>query len=289
MKARVIRNETARFENLVAFHLLKACHTWTEFIASLILSLLVFAGCSGPECREVKPVEVVEEELIEKIDDRLDDIDATDEQKKAIFSMVRAFMPEYEANRTKMEPKINAVLRELQKQFPDRETVYYLFMEISSAYGQFSYRFVDIIMKAVPVMSHEQRKELLKEEMEPREPFEGSFMLDRSVDVFLFQIEASREQKQLTIELKDTLIAMSQPLQKELERLRLEMIKELTQENPDREKIVSSLAAYTRAIQKFAPEVISYYLKWHAGLKPSQKDMIHSYIKRFEPCSTQKD
>ncbi len=253
-------------------------------IFGVAIASVVAGGCNQPACREVKPIADVEEELSESIKDRLDDIDATNAQKKAVLAIAHGFMPKYEAMRRDTQPKTIAFMRELQLHQPDAARIKQLFEELSTRFQLFSYDLVDALVETSHVLTPVQRKTLLKSELKPKKPFEGSWLLDRSIDILLWQINATSEQKELTVEFKDELIRRSQPLQKELERLRLKMVVELGQEKPNADALRADANAFGAALQDFVPQALAYYLEWHGKLKPEQAAVISGYLKRFEPC-----
>jgi protein CpxP len=257
--------------------------------AVLTLAMVASSGCNQPECREVPPIAEVEEELAEKIEDKLDDVDATKAQRQAVLKIARGFMPRYEAMRREIQPKTIAFMRELQLNEPSEARVLALFEEMSNYFRGFSYELMDALVAVNRILTPVQRKALLKEETKPKKPFEGSWLVDRSIDILLWQINATSEQKKLTVEFKDELIRRSQPLQKELERLRLKMVLELGRENPGVDALRADLDAFGEALKVFVPQALAYYLAWHAKLKPEQAAVISGYLKRFEPCDVFSD
>jgi hypothetical protein len=250
--------------------------------------LAVFWGCNVPKCLEVKPLEEIERDNIENIDDLLDNVDASDDQRRRIFALVRKLTPRLGTLRKRLDPKTHALLDEFRKPAPSRERILGLVVEVFDVLAAFTHNTIPILFEGHKIFTPEQLAKWIEENLEEKEPFEGSWLLDRCIDIFLIRIHASSAQHNLTIELKDEIIRQNVLLQKELARIRRTNVKEFSKANPNPEVVHASVDRAKENLVSFISNVVDYYLSWNANLEPDQQQVVHKYLRRLEPCEASK-
>ena len=250
----------------------------------LLVGIGVSMGCDPPQCREVTPIEEIEEDWLDKLDDRLDNVDATDTQRQQIIGLAKDLVPRVDALRKTSHPKTIALLGELQKDEPERARLRAMHKDFLKLYLDFSKEFVPIVMKGHPVLTPPQRVKWFEDDVKPAKPFKGSWWVDRGLDLFLLRLKATPAQKELTIQIKDELIRRSLPMQKELWRLRIASIEELKKDNPDSGVLYANVLAMGKTVDVFILEAIDHYLDWRSSLNQEQKAIVDSYIRSFQPC-----
>ena len=257
-------------------------------VASVLFLLLIgiggAMGCDPPQCREVTPIEEVEEEMLDKLDDRLDNVDATDTQRMEIRGLAKDLVPRFGALRKITNPKTIALLSELQKDEPERARLRAMHKDFLKIYMDFSKEFVPIVMEGHPLLTPAQRVKWFEDDRKPAKPFKGSWLLDRGLDLFLLRLKATPAQKELTIQIKDELIRRSLPVQKKLSRLRIETIDELQKDEPESGVLYANVAAMGEILDVFILEAIDHYLDWRSSLDQEQKAIVNSYLRSFKPC-----
>jgi protein CpxP len=256
----------------------------TKIYVFLILGLWGLMGCDPPQCREETPMKEVEDDMLDKLDDKLDDIDATDTQRQQITGMAKELVPRIDALRKKSFPKNVALLSELQKDEPERGRLEAMQKDFLKLYMDFSREFVPMLMEGHQVLTPKQRIAWFENDRKPAKPFKGSWLIDRGLDLFLLRLKATPAQKELTIQIKDELIRRSQPIQKELWRLRVVSIDELQKDDPDPDVIYASVESMGALLDGFLLEAIDHYLDWRSSLNKEQKAIVNSYLKSFQPC-----
>jgi Spy/CpxP family protein refolding chaperone len=250
----------------------------------LLLGLWVLVGCDPPQCREETPMEEVEEDMFDRLDDQLDEVDATDTQRQQITGLAKRLVPQIDALRQKSRPRTVALLSELQKDEPERARLEAMHKDVLKLYMDFSRDFIPVLMEGHRVLTPEQRIAWFKKDRKPAKPFKGSWLIDRGLDLFLLRLKATPAQKELTIQIKDELIRRSQPMQKKLWRLRIASIDELQKDNPDPEVIFASVETMGKILEEFILEAIDHYLDWRSSLDKEQKAIVDSYLRSFKPC-----
>ncbi len=250
----------------------------------VVLGIWGLMGCDPPDCREVTPIDEIEEDMIDKLDDRLDDVDATDAQRQEIVRLAKGLVPKIDALRKQSNPKTIALLNELQKDEPARSRLEAMHKDFLKLYMGFSREFVPVIIEGHPVLTPEQRVKWFEDDMKPSKPFKGSWLVDRGLDLFLLRLKATAAQKELTIQIKDEFIRRSVPVQKEMWRLRLGSISELQKDNPDPNVIYENVEAMGGVMDVFILEAVDHYLDWRSSLDKKQKAIVDSYLRSFKPC-----
>jgi hypothetical protein len=250
----------------------------------LILGIWGLMGCDPPQCREETPMEEIEEDMFDKLDDRLDDINATETQRQQITKLAKRLVPQIDALRKQSSPKTVALLSELQKDGPERGRLEAMHKDFLKLYMDFSREFVPVLMEGHHVLTPEQRVAWFEKERKPAKPFKGSWLIDRGLDLFLLRLKATPAQKELTIQIKEEIIRRSQPVQKEFRRLRIDSIDELQKADPDPAVIYTNVETMGALLDGFLLEAIDHYLDWRSSLDKKQKEIVNSYLRSFKPC-----
>lgn len=255
-----------------------------RIVIFLMLGIWGLMGCDPPNCREVTPIDEIEEDMVDRLDDRLDDVDATKAQRQEIEGLARGLVPKIDALRKKSNPRTIALLHELQKDEPSQSRLEAMHKGFIKLYMDFSKEFVPVIMAGHPVLTPKQRVIWFKDDKKPSKPFKGSWLVDRGLDLFLLRLKATAVQKELTIQIKDELIRRSLPVQKEIWRLRIDSINELQKGDPNPNVIYANVEAMGEVLDGFILEAIDHYLDWRSSLDKEQKAIVNSYLRSFKPC-----
>ena len=64
-------------------------HLYAVLTVAFAMAAALMFGCNRPKCQEVKPIGEIEHDLIHRIDDWLDGIDATKPQRQKLFAAMR--------------------------------------------------------------------------------------------------------------------------------------------------------------------------------------------------------
>lgn len=255
---------------------------------ALLLAAAVAAfSCNAPKCREVKPAATVEKELRDQIEEGLDALDATPEQTRRILALSRRAMPEIVKVRDVLLPQTVALLDELERPAPSRDKLVALYRDVASKIHRTIRELVPTVIEMYEVLDAKQRAELAAKDRKPRKPFQGSWVVDRAIDLFLWQIDATDAQRRATLDLKSQVVRLGRPLQEALERERDVMLRELARDAPDPVVIRGAIDRVQQGLDAFAVKLIDYYVGWRAKLEPKQRAVLDGYLSRFEPCAEQ--
>jgi Spy/CpxP family protein refolding chaperone len=263
--------------------MLRCCNFWIWFlVAAGVLGLM---GCDPPQCREVTPMAEIEQDMLDRLNNKLDEIDATDSQRDQIRGLAKQVVPKMRELREITTPKTIVLLDELQKDEPDRGTLEAMNKDFLTLYMDLTMEFVPLLLEGHKVLTPEQRAKWFEDEKKPSKPFKGSWTVDQALNLFLLRLRATKDQKELTIKIKDELIRSSLPIQMEVARVRGVIVAELQKDNPDVDVIYENAAPMGERIEGFITEVIDLFLEWWSSLNKDQKELVSSYMNSFKPCA----
>ncbi len=254
---------------------------------SLLLTATFAMGCE-PKCREVETLDEIEARTIERIDERLDSVDATDDQRSKIHALIRGTMPSIAQLRKQTLPRQREIMAELKRPQPDRDKLSELIGKNIDAGNAYMHEMIDVMMKGHAVLTREQREQLAREASEPSEQFEGSWLLDRAVDLFLSRIDANPEQRKLVDKMKADLITRGRGLQKKADALRREAAQEFAKDKPDAKQIHATLDRGRDLTRTALYDLAGYYLLLASKLDPRQRQVLNAELVRFEPCPSKR-
>lgn len=258
--------------------MVRAVALWTT-----VLLGLVAAGCE-PRCREIEPMSKVEAQLMERLDERLDDIDASAEQRKRVRELARGTLPEIKALRRTTLPRQREIMAELKQPAPDRKKLTELIDKNVEEGNAYMHRMLDVLLEGHGLLTQKQRDQLADRFAKPSERFEGSFMLDRGVDYFLSRIDADESQRALVERIKVDLIARGGELQQKVDRLRALGARELAKPKPDAKRLHGWLDEGKVLTRQALFDLTGYYLLLASKLDARQRQRLNVELVRIEPC-----
>jgi hypothetical protein len=249
----------------------------------LAVVLFLSVGCT-PKCYEAKPTEKYVEEMFDDLDDRMDEVDATDSQRREILALSRKFVPNMERLGEQATPATQALVDEMKKEYPDRQRLITINSELLDHYMQFYEAMIPMWKQGHGVLTAKQRPTWAEKDKEPKKPFTGSWRLDGALEYFLTKIEATDHQKHVTIKFKNDLIIRSQPMQFNLEQTRIEMVDEMQKDAPDFDNMQKQFDSIRKDIDAFTIYAIDSYIAWKDEFDPGQKESINTFLNSFRPC-----
>lgn len=121
-------------------------------------------GCGRSMHRHGDP-EKIRKYAMWKINDKLDDLDATDYQRKAVVGAAENIMADFMNLKEKGEGKSRKlqIISELERGQPNTAQYHLLIDKKLDGFRDFAHRAMDQAMKAFMTLDEDQRKELLEE------------------------------------------------------------------------------------------------------------------------------
>ena len=254
---------------------------------AVVAVVLGGTGCA-PKCREVEPISKVREQLRERIDDRMDDADASPAQVAKVEAAFEATLPALERFRADTHPREREAMAELRRDQPSRERLGAIIDHNVTAWESYARALADAMLVAHPSFGKEQRKAMADEASKPSDRFEGSFWLNRAVDYLLMRIDANDEQTRLVMRIKGELVARGRKLRQQADMLRAEAFHELAEDKPDRARVYATIGRGGELARALFRDLAGYYLLLSSKLSPRQRVLLEAEMVRFEPCGKTK-
>lgn len=248
-------------------------------------ALLLAVGCE-PKCREVRPADDVQNQFNETIEDRLDEVDASDAQiakTQALFAVQTAAL---ERLRAVAFPLQRQIVVELRKESPDRARLFTLIDQMIDASVVYSNTMIDVMVKAHALLDPEQRKAMAKRYSEPSPPVRSSFWIDRGFDYFLLKISATDSQRQLLERIKAQLLKRARLLTREADGVRYAIVSEFAKDKPDRARIAVAVERGRQLARQVFVELTGYLLLVQSKLDREQRAVLDAQLVRLEPCTS---
>lgn len=206
------------------------------FTAAFAFSVLLL-GCDGKPCQEVPDYQEEDEETREQIDDLLDEADVYDNQKERILALDdeldddrKVFRHKYEVLRTKLIDGLVAME-------PDAKAFHTHIDELHQIFMAYAHEAVQVALKAQRMMTAEQRKAIADEWDDDPEDYDGSWTVNRGIDLALLKINATDAQKKLVWSWRDKMVEATDKLYKDQNALRKKLLVHWRSPKPDRKMI----------------------------------------------------
>ena len=248
---------------------------------------LLALTCSGCEakCREPPPISELHAQVRERVDDLLDEVDATPAQAKTARAAFDATLPALQRYRQETLPRQRLGMAELESDAPDREQLGRLIDESVAAWRIYARAVIDATLASHAAFDAEQRRAMAeKAGAERRDRFEGGFLFDRAFDYLLMRIDGTPEQSKLLMRIKGELSARGKVLNRQSDALRKEAFAELASERPNRARLDATLDLGADLMKKLFRDLAGYYLLFASKLTPRQRVLLKAEMIRFEPC-----
>lgn len=248
-------------------------------------ALLFAVGCE-PKCREVRPAADVQDEFRERIDDQLDEVDASDAQIAKTQALFGAQTPALERLRAEAFPVQRQITAELRKQSPDRARLGALIDQMIASTIVYVNSMLDTMVKAHALLDSKQRQAMAKRYSQPSPPMRSSFWIDRGFDYFMLKISATDSQRQLFERIKAALLKRARLLVREADGVRFAIVAEFAKDHPDRARIDAAVERGRTLAQQMFVELTGYYLLVQSKLDREQRAVLDAQLVRLEPCAT---
>lgn len=142
-----------------------------------VISLLAVFGVSaavvgcGRSIHKNRDPEKIRKYIVWQVNDKLDDLEATESQRKAVVAATEKIFADFMAMKDKQDDKIQKVkiISELERGVPNSEKYHQLLDQRLDSLRDFAHRTLDTALKAFMTLDTEQRKDLMEEVREHME------------------------------------------------------------------------------------------------------------------------
>lgn len=257
------------------------------FLSIALLSALLAGGCTA-KCRELEPESDVRDSLRERVDDELDVADVSDAQREKIQALFARALPARMHFRAQTVPLLHDLVAELRREPADHKRQAALLVKLADEGERYGHVVADIMLQAHPILTAEQRKKLAAKASEPSPPFDGSWFLDRGVDLLVMRVRANTTQEALVRRMKQHFVKQARELQRKLDGLRGEAAAELSKDQPDAARVHALLKRARGETERIMLELAGYEQLLASKLDPSQRALLNAELVRLQVCAPDK-
>jgi Spy/CpxP family protein refolding chaperone len=254
------------------------------FIALLTLLAVASTACDGKDCTDRPTAEEGEERFVDRVEDYLDDADATDDQEERILALAKALTPVREVMRERFEPHRNAILEQMLADTPDLAVIDREVQGAADAMLDYSDDVVDQALKAHQALKPEQRASLADELAEPPEPFELDWKARAAIDLFLVDIGATSAQKAMV---RDEMVSVEKgvrDVQTKQHAIRKAILPHIRSNAPDADAIKALVHKGGTYSVDMIQSLARTYVRMMKNLEPKQRAKAKKRLGALKRC-----
>ncbi|MEC9396486.1 MAG: Spy/CpxP family protein refolding chaperone [Myxococcota bacterium] len=253
-----------------------------KFFLTLLVGLLALGAAAtgiAQSARDGAPrhkmtFEQKEAYMQERLNERFDDLDATEAQRAAVKAELTKLRPTLE----EIHAQRAAYRAELGEQFfngkLDEERVHAIIDASSDQNTKLAHLGVDAALRLYDDFTPEQRAQMLTRWKHPVRQIEGSYFIDRGLDHAMEVISATDKQRALAEKQKDAIIASANTLIKGLAPLRSQAVEQLESGEPDAKLLHGNLDRASVLITAFAHDAADSLVLFANTLTDEQRATI---------------
>lgn len=221
-----------------------------------------------------------EARALERINEVLEDIDATEAQRKVVFVELGKLKPELKQLHTTRKTQREEFKQQLLSGKPDAERVHQLINEGSSANLKLAHKALDALVVIHASLNPQQRAQLADQWDLPTREFKGSWFIERGIDRALNQLEATDAQRKLAEQSKAAAFKDINTTLKALDPIKTSALKQWRSEKLDAKALHVSLDKSGVLITQLAHDVADDLVSLAATLSPEQRQKINAHIEK---------
>ena len=251
----------------------------------LLLLFAMLSACDGKPCSDPPDYEEIDEELVEKLDDMLDDADAYDHQRTRVLAintkLAAARVPfrgMYEQLRVKM-------IDELVAAQPEVTRFQSLLRKMKSGFMKYVYAVIDASIPAHRFFTMKQRQAMTEDWEEPPDEYKVGFTTNRGIDYALLKISATDHQKALVRGHRDALEIKANVLLKRQHAVRMKLIGQWHQKYIDRAMVRRHIDEGAHQIEQFMYDFSDAVFDVTRALNPDQRVWTNKQVNKMRRCT----
>lgn len=223
-----------------------------------------------------------EARMVERLNDVLDDIDATDAQRGVVFSELGKLRPEAQKLRVLKKAHRQELLAQALSPAPNIDRVHKIIEESSTMTLAMAHKAVDRMLVIHASLSSAQRDELAKQWDMPAREFKGSWFIDRGLDRALNRIDATDAQRKRAEASKESMVKDAGALMKSLEPMRAQVLTQWRAQKPDAKIIHTTLDKAALLITQFAHDGADEVIGFSSTLNKEQRERIQAQVEKMK-------
>jgi Spy/CpxP family protein refolding chaperone len=254
------------------------------FLAAAFASVTLLMGCDGKPCQEVPDYSEEDEETREEIVDLLEEADVYDAQQQRILELNEkldddrtVFRKRYERIRVKLIDGLVAMEPKPENFKSNVDALHGVFMK-------YAHEAVGLALKAHRMLTTEQRQAIAEEWDDDPEDYDGSWAVDRGIDLALLKIDATDPQKELVWEWRDRMVEATDELYKDQNKLRKKLLVHWRSKKPDRKLVRKYVDEAGGQIKDFIHLFADGAFEITEELTPEQRMWTNKQVNKMRRC-----
>jgi hypothetical protein len=132
-------------------------------VTGVLATVFLVASCGGGHGRFHRDPEKVRKFALWKVDDTLDDLDATESQKKQILAIADRVVRDFQALHDDKDQDHEKILAELERGRPNSQIFHDMLDQRTEQFNQLGHKTIDRFLTAWNVLDRSQQAELIEE------------------------------------------------------------------------------------------------------------------------------
>lgn len=218
--------------------------------------------------------------VLDRLDSKLDDLDATPEQRETLRAEAIGFMPRASEFHKARAPYKKEMAQIMLSDAPDKKRAHAIVDEVSDLSVTFAHDAADVLIRSHAVLDKKQRAQIARRFDTPKREFTGSFFIDRGLDRAMIELDATDDQQQLAEAKKEEVVKAAGTLVKDLYPLRDVIITQIRSDAPDAKKIHATIDAAALLFTEFGHNALDAALEFGVTLDDEQRQTIKNRMAR---------
>lgn len=253
-------------------------------ILLLTLSLGGATACGTEECYTPEPGEEVRAAALERFDEALDAMEATEAQREEVRRVANELISESLKQRKARAPQREELITAFMEPELDRDRVRASMREMFAPTVTFYHGVVDRAAALHGRFTPAQRAALAEHLSEPFEPLEGSWLVDQFISLTLDEVEASAQQRAMVDQVKRDWLFRLNAMRRMGHRDRGVVLDELVRDEPDLERVHRVVRAITSRWDRALDLALDDIARLFATRTPAQIELVNAKIERLRAC-----
>ena len=258
---------------------------------SLILAALLFTGlalgaaaasAASPDQAQSERQAKREARMMERVNDALDDIDATDAQRAVVFAQLAKLKPQADAVRALRQAQRPAMRQAMLSPKPDAERVRALIEESSTASMSLAHKAADSALVIHAALTPKQRDELAQQWDMPKPDIKGSWWIDRGLARALKRVDATEAQIKQANASKDALVKEAAQLVDALWPLRQTLMQQWRADKPNAKLVHATLDRAGVLVTQLVYDASDEALRLTATFSDAQRQKAHAQLDKMK-------
>lgn len=253
-------------------------------VVSVALFALHASACNGEECHTPKPEDEVREGVIEQVEEAMDAMNASVEQRALVKARVDELVDSSLTQRAERLVKQEELVTAIQAEALDVELIKQQARAISAPGIALYHDAIDKVGEVYKRFGKEQRLALVEHLDKPFKPTEDSWIVNQFLSYTLSEFDASDAQRAKVWGLKDDYLVRLNVIGRQRHRDQQLMFAQLRKDEPSFDQAHRLVDASIKRLERLVDYAIEDGAELIGTLSASQRELFVSKLDRVRVC-----